>query len=193
VGSRSSDHGFERGPAVSADHVLRGSDVRPQPEGVDLAIAMCSAVFIAALGMIAYWDASIRPLLWSLPCLAASVLSARRTKLESALAVELFGREHVEGWWARRTKVGYALGVSSGAVGGLITGGWSFVFVRNGIPVLAAVAHLLTAVATAGLVFFSLVGYARLPNKSWGDVGLFVAAMILVTAFLFVTLAGAST
>jgi len=163
---------------------------------VDLAIAMCSAVFIAALGMIAYWDASIRPLLWSLPCLAASVLCARRTKFESALAVELFGRERTEGWWARRTKVGYALGVASGAVGGLITGGWSsivVVFVRNGIPVLAAVAQLLTAVATAGLVFFSLVGYARLPNKSWGDVGVFVAAMILVAAFLFVTLAGAST
>jgi cation transport ATPase len=160
-----------------------------------MAIAMCSAVFIAALGMISYWDASIRPLLRSLPSLAASVLCARRTEFEYALAVELFGRERVEGWWARRTKVGYAVGVASGAVGALITGGWSFIFVgaRNGIPVRAAGVHLLTAVATAGLVFFSLVGYARLPNKSRGDVALFVAAIILVAAFLFVTLAGAST
>jgi hypothetical protein len=100
-------------------------------------------------------------------------------------------------WSARRTKFGYALGVASGAVGGLITGGWSFIVVvaRNGIriPVPAAVVQMLTAFATAGLMFFSLAGYARLPNKSWGDVGLFVAAIILVAAFLFVTLAGAST
>jgi hypothetical protein len=145
--------------------------------------------------MFAYWDASIRPLFWSLPCLAASVLSARRTKFEYALGVELFGRERVENWCARRATFGYALGLATGAVVGLMTRGWSltFLFVRNGIPVPAAFAHLLTAVATAGLVFFSLVGYGRLPNKSWGDVGLFVAAIILVAAFLFVTFAGAST
>jgi hypothetical protein len=162
---------------------------------VDLAIAACSALFIAPLGMFAYWNASIRPLFWSLPCVAASVLSARRTKFEYALGVELFGRVRVDGWCARRPTFGYALGIASGGVVGLITRDWSltFLFARNGIPVPVALAHLLTAVASAGLVFFSLVGYARLPTKSWGDAGLFVAAIMLVAAFLFVTFAGAST
>jgi hypothetical protein len=119
---------------------------------VDLAVAVCSALFIASLGMVAYWNASIRPLFWSLPCVAASMLSARRSKFEYALGVELFGRERPDGWCARRSKFGYALGVASGGVVGLIARDWSltFLFARNGIPVTAALAHLLSAAATAG-------------------------------------------
>jgi hypothetical protein len=123
-------------------------------------------VFIAALSISAYLGASIRPLFWSLPCVVASVLCVRPTKF------------------------GYALGVASGAVGGRFTGGWSltFVFVRHGMPVPATVMHVLTAVATVGLVFFSLLGYARLPKKSWGDAALFIAAIMLVAAFLFLAI-----
>src|SRR3984893_10418298 len=95
---------------------------------VDVAIAVCSALFIAPLGMFAYWNASIRPLFLSLPCLAASVLSARRTKFAYALGIELLGRERVEGWCARRAKFGYALGVATGAVVGLMTREWSMTF-----------------------------------------------------------------
>ena len=138
---------------------------------VELAIVVCSAVFFAAVSISAYWGASIGTLFWSLPCVVASEFSIRRTKF------------------------GYVLGVASGAVGGLFTGGWSlgFVFDRHGMRVSATIMHVLTAVASMGLVFFSLVGYARLPKKSWGDAALFIAAIILVAAFLFVTTFGLGT
>jgi len=39
------------------------------------------------------------------------------------------------------------------------------------------------ALITGGLVIFSLWGYFRLRNKSWSDLGLFVAAIALVAGF----------
>jgi hypothetical protein len=134
------------------------------PGPVELAIVVCSAVFTACIFIAPYLGASIGTLFWSLPCVVASEFSIRRTKF------------------------GYVLGVASGAVGGLFTGGWSLglVFDWHGMRVSATIMHVLTAVASMGLVFFSLVGYARLPKKSWGDAALFIAAIILVAAFLFV-------
>ena len=51
--------------------------------------------------------------------------------------------------------------------------------VRAALSVLAACA----AVATAGLVLCSGVGYARLGNKSWRDVTPFAAAIVSVPIF----------
>ena len=39
------------------------------------------------------------------------------------------------------------------------------------------------ALATGGLVLFSLLGYLILPNKSWRDLALLLAASILVPLF----------
>jgi hypothetical protein len=123
------------------------------------------------------------------------MLSARRSKFEYALGVELFGRERLDGWCARRSKFGYALGVASGGVVGLIARDWSltFLFARNGIPVTAALAHLLSAAATAGRCSSRSLVMPAFPANRGAMPACLVAAIILVAAFLFVTFAGAST
>jgi hypothetical protein len=45
------------------------------------------------------------------------------------------------------------------------------------------------AVGTGGLVLFSLVGHIRLRNKSWRDIGVFGAALVVVSAFFVAILA----
>ena len=68
-------------------------------------------------------------------------------------------------------------------------------FVRNGFEMLAVLVRtgrmvrpdiliaVPAAVGTAGLVVFSVVGYSRLSNRSWRDVGVFAAALVFVPAF----------
>jgi hypothetical protein len=141
-------------------------------------IVASSTLFIAALALSAYWDPTIRVLhaFEAVPYLLAAVLSLR-------------GR-----------KIGYALGVASGAFW-LWLAGWLVTFVRNGFETLALslrTGRLLrpdiliavpAAVAAAGLVVFSLVGYLRLRNKSWRDLGAFAAAFVVVPAFFIGILA----
>src|SRR5712692_1736832 len=127
----------------------------------DVAAAVCAAMFIVVLGVSAHWDRSIRALhvFESLPYVLAATLCLRQSK------------------------VGYALGVASGAswlwMAGLLT-----TFIRNGFGRLVMLVRtgavdrldiliaVPAAVATGGLLLFSAVGYARLPNKCWRDLGL---------------------
>jgi hypothetical protein len=138
----------------------------------DAAAALCSLVFISVLAVAAYWDRTIRILhvFESLPYLLAAVLCLRQSKL------------------------GYALGMVSGAFW-LWMAGFLTTFVRNGFERLDILVRsgsidrpdiliaVPAAVATAGLVLFSGVGYARLRNKSWRDVMPFAAAIVSVPFF----------
>ena len=138
---------------------------------VNLAIDICSGMFIIVLALAAYWDRSIRVLhvVEALPYLVAAALCFRYSKF------------------------GYALGFSGG-VFWLWTAGTLTTFVRNGfeqLVMLVRTGHvdrpdIIIAVpaarATAGLVLFSLFGYVLLP-KRWSDVVIFVLALLLVTGF----------
>jgi hypothetical protein len=131
-----------------------------------------SALFVLVLVLAAYWDPTIRVLhvFEAVPFLLAAFLSARNSK------------------------VGYALGVASGGFW-LWLAGWVVTFVRRGFEVLAVLLRTgemgrpdvliaaPAAVASAALVIFSLVGYIRLRNKSWRDVGVFGAAFVAGPAF----------
>lgn len=139
---------------------------------VDVLAAACAAAFIVILGIAACWDSTIRVLHFfeSFPYVTAGMLCLRRHKF------------------------GYMLGVAAGAFW-LWTAGTLTTFIRNGferILLLLRSGHvdrldvLIAAPAalfTGGLVIFSLWGYARLRNKSWSDLGLFVVAMVVVAAF----------
>jgi hypothetical protein len=134
--------------------------------------ASCAVAFIVILGIAAYWDRSIRVLhvFESLPYAAAAVLCLRQHKF------------------------GYMLGAAGGAFW-LWTAGTLTTFVRNGferVAMLFRTGHVdrmdiliaaPAALATGGLVLFSLWGYSRLRAKSWGDIGLFLAAIGLVAGF----------
>ena len=142
------------------------------PRRIDVAAAACAAVFIAVLAVSAYWDSGIRVLhvFESVPYLLAAVLCLRRNKL------------------------GYALGVVSGAFW-LGTAGLRTTFIRNGFQRLEMLVRtgsvdrpdiliaVPAAVATAGLIVSSIVGYGRLPNKSSRDSAVFGAAVAIVPAF----------
>jgi hypothetical protein len=135
-------------------------------------IVVSSALFVAVLALAAYWDPTIRVLhtFEAAPYVLAAVLAVRRSKL------------------------GYALGIASGAFW-LWLAGWLVTFVRNGFDMLAVLLRtgrmvrpdILIAVpaaaGAAGLVVFSLVGYFRLRDKSWRDVGMFGAAFVVVAVF----------
>jgi len=139
---------------------------------IDTLAAVCATAFIVILGIAAYWDRTIRVLhvFESLPYIVAAALCLRQRKF------------------------GYMLGVSAGAFW-LWTAATLTTFVRNGferVLMLLRTGHVdrpdiliaaPAALATGGLVIFSLWGYFRLRNKSWSDVGLFVAAMALVASF----------
>src|SRR5437773_859822 len=131
---------------------------------IDVAAAICSASFIVILGIAGCLDRSIIVLhvFESLPYFIAATLSLRRSKC------------------------GYALGTASGAFW-LWTAGFLTTFIRNGFERLVIlirtglmdrfdiVIAVPAAIATAGLVLFSVAGYANLPNKSWRDAGVFFA------------------
>ena len=144
----------------------------PNRNTIDALTAVCATAFIVILGIAAYWDRTIRVLhlFESLPYVASAVLCLRRRKF------------------------GYMLGASAGAFW-LWTAVTLTTFVRNGferVLMFLRTGHVdrpdiliaaPAALATAGLVIFSLWGYFRLRNKSWTDLGLFVAAMALVAGF----------
>lgn len=141
-------------------------------KAIDRLAVLCAAGFIAVLGIAAYWDRTIRVL---------HVVESLPYGLAAALCL-------------RHRKIGYVLGAAAGGFW-LWTAGMLTTFVRNGferVPMLLRTGHVdrpdvLIAVpaafATAGLVVFSLWGYSRLGNKSWMDVGLFVAAVCLMAGF----------
>jgi len=138
----------------------------------DIAIAVCSAIFIAILGISAYWDRSI------------VVLHVFEAGLYLAVAVLCI----------RQRKYGYALGVASGGFW-LWMAGTRTTFVRNGferVAMLLRTGHVdrwdqfiaaPAALATAGIVAFSLWGYVRARGKAATDVVLLAAAIGVVAAF----------
>jgi hypothetical protein len=139
---------------------------------VDILAAACAATFIVILGLAAYWDRTIRVLhaFEALPFAAAAVLCLRRRRL------------------------GYMLGVASGGFW-LWTAGTLTTFVRNGferVTMLLRTGHVdrpdiliaaPAALATGGLVIFSLWGYSRIRRTSWRDLGMLVATTGLVAGF----------
>jgi len=142
------------------------------PRRTDIAATACALVFVIVLAVSAWWDRSIRVLhvFEALPYLLAAVLC-----------------------W-RRSKAGYAIGVVSGAFW-LWCAGFLTSFVRNGLERLNVLVRTGTvdrwdilisvpaAAATAGLVLFSLVGYARARDKSRRDLLLFAIAGVAIPAF----------
>jgi len=143
-----------------------------RPNAIDTLAAACATTFIIILGIAAYWDRTIRVLhvFEALPYAAAAVLSLRQRKF------------------------GYMLGAGAGAFW-LWTAGTLTTFIRNGIERVAMLLRtghvdrldiliaVPAALATAGLVVFSLWGYWRLRDKSWRDLPLFVAVAALVAGF----------
>jgi hypothetical protein len=135
-------------------------------------IVASSALFVTMLALAAYWDPTIRVLhaFEAVPYVLAAVLALRRSKL------------------------GYALGVAGGAFW-LWLAGWLVTFVRNGFEQFAVLLRTgriprpdvliaaPAAVGAAGLVVFSVVGYLRVRDKSWRDLGAFGVAFVVVTAF----------
>jgi len=143
-----------------------------QVKKIDVAAALCCGVFIVILGIAGYFDRSIRLLhvFESMPYTCAATLVLRQHKF------------------------GYALGVAGGAFW-LWTAGFLTSFIRNGFERLATLIHTGSvdrldiliaapaAIATGGLVLFSVAGYAQLPKKSWCDAGLLLGAAVLVALF----------
>jgi hypothetical protein len=137
-----------------------------------VAAAVCAFVFVVILALAGYFDPSIRVLhiFEALPYLLAAVLSLRRIKF------------------------GYLLGAVSGAFW-LWTAGCLTTFIRNGFERVAMLARtgsidrvdiliaVPAAIATGGLVLFSLLGYLALLRKSWRDLWLLLATLVLVPGF----------
>jgi len=137
-----------------------------------VAVAVCALVFVAILALAAYFDPSIRVLhiFEALPYLLAAVLCLRRIKF------------------------GYVLAAVSGAFW-LWTAGCLTTFVRNGFERVVMLARtgavdrvdiliaVPAALATGGLVLFSLLGYLDLSRKSWRDLWLLVVTLVLVPGF----------
>lgn len=145
---------------------------------VDAAAAFCAVAFIVILAIAAYWDPSIRVLhvFESFPYLLAAILCLRHARS------------------------GYAFGAVSGAFW-LWTAGFRSTFIRNGFEQLATLlrtgaidrADILIAVpaalTTAGLVIFSAIGYARVPNKSRRDLRHLIVAVVTVPVFFILIFA----
>jgi hypothetical protein len=139
---------------------------------IDALAAGCAIAFVVVLAIAAYWDPTIRALhvFEATPYLAAAVLSLRQRKS------------------------GYLLGMASGGFW-LWTASVRTTFVRNGFECLALLVRTghvdrpdiliaaPAAIATGGMVLFSLWGYSRLRHKSWRDLGLLVVALAAVFAF----------
>lgn len=143
-----------------------------RPSFAPVLAASCAAVFIVVLAISACWDRSIVVLhvLEAVPYAAAAALSLRRST------------------------VGYALGAASGAFW-LWVAGTQTTFTHNGFRLAG---RLLTtgradrwdlliaapaAIATGGLVVFSLWAYLRAPARRAADLATFAAAAALVVAW----------
>ena len=145
---------------------------------VDAAVACCAVAFIVILAIAAYWDPSIR------------VLHVFESLLYLLVAILCL----------RHARSGYAFGAVSGAFW-LWTAGFRSTFIRNGLEQLAILlrtgaihrAEILIAVpaalATAGLVLFSAIGYARIPNKSSRDLRDLIVAVVTVPLFFILIFA----
>jgi hypothetical protein len=145
---------------------------------VDAAIALCAAAFVVVLAIAAYWDPSIWVLHFfeAFPYLLAALLCLRHAR--SGYAFALVGG----GFW-------------------LWTAGFRTTFIRNGFEQLLALFRtgaidrpdiliaVPAALATAGLVIFSTIGYATSPNKSRSDVGPFIIALVTVPLFFILIFA----
>jgi hypothetical protein len=134
--------------------------------------AGCAALFIVVLGISAYWEPPIRTLhaFEALPYGLAAVLCLRQQKL------------------------GYMLGAASGAfwlwMAGTLTS-----FVRNGferLAMLVTTGHVdrwdqfvaaPAALATSGLVVFSICGYSRVRPKAPRDFAVFIGLLAAVGSF----------
>jgi hypothetical protein len=159
----------------------RGSVLRtatsppPRPDFFDISAAAGAALFIVALGLAAYWDASIRVLhaFEALPYAAAAVLILRRHKY------------------------GYLLGMASGTFW-LWIAGFLTTFIRNGFERLAGLVRtghvdrwdiiiaVPAAIGTAALVLFSAISYIRSARRSRSDLGLLLLAIVGVAGFFVV-------
>jgi len=135
-------------------------------------IVAATVLFVVILAVSAFWDPTIRVLHLFEALLYAGV---------AALCI-------------RRMKIGYALGVASGAF--WLWSAWGLTtFVKNGFQMLALSIRihqlrrpdLLIAVpawaSMVTLVVLSVWGYAGLSRKSIRDLGLFVLAFVAVAAF----------
>jgi len=144
----------------------------PMNRVADISIAVCSAVFITILGISAYWDRSI------------VALHFAEAGLYLVVAVLCL----------RQRKYGYALGVASGGFW-LWMAGTRTTFVRNGferVAMLLGTGHVdrwdqfiaaPAALATTGIVAFSLWGYSRARGKASTDVVLLAGAIGVVAGF----------
>jgi len=140
--------------------------------GAEIGAALCALGFVVVLAVSAYWEPRIRVLhmFEALPYVVAAFLCYSGQK------------------------VGYALGVASGAFW-LWIGAFLSSFVRNGFERLEMLIRTGSvdrpdiliaapaAMATGGLMLFSLIAYALHPRKSSRDVLLFIGALVLVAAF----------
>jgi hypothetical protein len=138
----------------------------------DWAITACAALFVAVLALSAYWDPTIRTLhvFEAVPYVLAGVLCLRQRTF------------------------GYALAAASGAFW-LWCAGFLTTFIRNGFERLGALVRtgsvdrpdvlisVPAALATAGLIVFSMASYVGLRNKSWRDVGVTAIAFAAVPLF----------
>jgi len=138
----------------------------------DAAIAACAAFFVAILALSAYWDPTIRTLhvFEAVPYVLAGVLCLRQGTF------------------------GYAVAAASGAFW-LWCAGFLTTFIRNGFERLGMLLRtgsvdrldilisVPAALATAGLVVFSIASYVRLRNKSGRDIGVIASAFIAVPLF----------
>ena len=139
---------------------------------VHVLAALCALAFVAVLAISAWWDRSIAILhvLEAVPYAAAAMLTLRRST------------------------IGYALGAAAGAFW-LWIAGTQTTFIHNGFTLAG---RLLTtgraerwdvliaapaAMATGGLVVFSLWAYLRATDRRRADLAIFAAAAALVVAW----------
>ena len=127
------------------------------------------------LAIAAYWDAAIRIL---------HLFEAIPYLLAAALIV-------------RRSRIGYMLGIASGAFW-LWTAGFLTTFIRNGFERLAALVRtghvdrwdifiaVPAAIGAGGLALFGAVSYLRSPDKSPTDAGTFLGTTAIVAVFFVV-------
>lgn len=142
--------------------------------GVTMMVCVCAVTFVAVLAISAYWDPTIRVLhvFEAVPYLLAAAWCLRETK----------------------GKAGYLLAIAGGGLW-LWLAGTRTTFVREGFVQAGILLHTgrmprpdiliaaPAALATGGLVLFAGLGYARLRNKRWADLGWLAAAMVGMAAY----------
>jgi hypothetical protein len=142
---------------------------------IEIAIAFSAALFVLVLAIAAYFDRSIIILhvVEALPYLIAPILCLKKKKF------------------------GYFLAFASGGFW-LWTAGFLTTFIRNGFEQLEMFIKtgsisrfdifiaVPAASGTAGLVFFSLLGYINQPKKRMKDILLLLLACLLIATFFVI-------